>query len=322
MNCPVCLNPSTSRHPFTGRDLLFETTDRTFGFRTCGECRSLFIDPAPREEELAGFYPSRYWWSAASGHLNKLENFYRRIALRDHLAFVAKAAKALPNNRNSVRLLDVGCGGATLLGTLRAKGFEVLGFDASPEAAAIAKADHSVEVITGRRLQDASFPDAAFDVVTLFHVMEHVPDPRDLLAEVRRILNPGGRAVLQVPNIDSWQFRLFGIRWYGLDVPRHVINYSSQSIRQLLLDSGFRARRVRHFNLRDNAPALASSAFPSLDPVGRRVRFARNCNKESGPLAWTRHALYLAAVAAAFPFAVVESMAGFGATVMIEAEKV
>jgi hypothetical protein len=160
MNCPVCLNPSTSRHPFTGRDLLFETTDRTFGFRTCGGCRSLFIDPALREEELAGFYPSRYWWSAASGHLNKLENFYRRIALRDHLAFVAKAAKALPNNRNSVRLLDVGCGGATLLGALRAKGFEVLGFDASPEAAAIAKADHSVEVITGRRLQDASFPDA------------------------------------------------------------------------------------------------------------------------------------------------------------------
>jgi SAM-dependent methyltransferase len=235
---------------------------------------------------------------------------------------VMKASEELADDREPVRLLDVGCGGATLLGVLRKQGFDALGFDASPEAAAIANAEHGVEVITGARLQDANFPSEAFDVVTLFHVMEHVPEPHVLLAEVRRILHAGGRLILQVPNIESWQSRLFGIRWYGLDVPRHVINYSSQSLRQLISDSGFQARRIRHFNLRDNAPALASTVFPSLDPVRRRVRSSRSSNKESGLGAWTRHALYLTAVAGAFPFALAESLAGFGATVMIEAEKV
>ena len=220
-----------------------------------------------------------------------------------------------------VRLLDVGCGGATLLGALRNRGFQVLGFDASPEAAAIAKADHGVDVVTAARLQDANFSSGQFDVVTLFHVMEHVPNPHDLLAEVRKILQAQGRLILQVPNIASWQFRLFGGLWYGLDVPRHVINYSTQSICQLLSNSGFRACRVRHFNLRDNAPALASSLFPSLDPVSRRVRSGQD-GKESGVVAWVKHSLYVAAVAAAFPFVVAESLAGFGATVMIEAEKV
>jgi 2-polyprenyl-3-methyl-5-hydroxy-6-metoxy-1,4-benzoquinol methylase len=233
-----------------------------------------------------------------------------------------KASQTLGNGREPLRLLDIGCGGATLLGILRKHGFEVLGFDASPEAAAIANADHGVQVVTGARLQDADFSNAAFDVVTLFHVMEHVPDPHALLAEVRRILRAGGRLILQVPNIESWQFRLFGVRWYGLDIPRHVINYSGKSMQQLLSVSGFRARRVRHFNLRDNAPALASSLFPSLDPASRRVRASRRFLKESELLAWARHSLYLATVVAAFPFAMAESLAGFGATVMIEAEKI
>jgi 2-polyprenyl-3-methyl-5-hydroxy-6-metoxy-1,4-benzoquinol methylase len=322
MNCPVCLNPGTSRHSFTGNDLLFETTDRAFAFSACGGCRSLFIDPAPRKEELADFYPSRYWWTSSPGPLNKLESIYRRFVLRDHLAFIVKAAsQTIRGHERPVRLLDVGCGGASLLGELKRKGFGVTGFDASSYAASAAKADHGIEVLTGARLQDANFPTAAFDVVTLFHVMEHVLDPRDLLTEVRRILHPGGRVVVQVPNIESWQARLFGIRWYGLDVPRHVINYSSQSIRQLLSDSGFKTRRMRHFNLRDNAPALASSVFPGLDPVSRRVRSVRSRISESGLHAWARHALYLTAVAMAFPFAIAESLVGSGATVMIEAEK-
>jgi len=322
MNCPVCFSPATAPQPFVGSDSLFATTQRTFGFSACTRCKTLFIDPAPLAEELASFYPSRYWWNSSTDRLGKLEGIYRRIVLRDHLAFVIEASQMLADDREPIRLLDVGCGGATLLGILRKHGFDVLGFDASPEAATIANADHGVEVVTGTRLQDANFSTAAFDVVTLFHVMEHVPDPHALLAEVRRILDANGRLVLQVPNIESWQFRLLGCRWYGLDVPRHVINYSYQSMQQLLSDSGFRVRRVRHFNLRDNAPALASSVFPSLDPLGRRVRSARSCRKESGLLVWAHHVLYLTAVAAAFPFAMAESLAGFGATVMIEAEKV
>jgi hypothetical protein len=134
-------------------------------------------------------------------------------------------------------------------------------------------------------------------------------------------LKPNGRVVLQVPNIESWQYRLFGAKWYGLDIPRHVVDYSNTSMQMLLRESGFHIHRVRHFNLRDNAPALASSMFPSLDPVSRAVRRRQRGAEESALLAWIRHLAYFAAVLGAYPFAIVESAAGSGATIMIEAAK-
>jgi SAM-dependent methyltransferase len=272
----------------------------------------------PGSHELPHFYPQNYWWSDSPSPLRKLESVYRRIVLRDHVAFVGRLSPIAGDSRPP-RLLDVGCGSATLLTLLRKRGFDVLGFDPSVEAATTAKAS-GIDVITGVQLQDGNFADASFNVVSLFHVLEHVPNPRELLVEVRRILCGGGRLVVQVPNIDSWQFRLCGFRWRGLDVPRHVINYSNNAVRRLLLDSGFRVHRSRQFNIRDNAPSLASSLFPALDPIRRRSR--RKDDAESSLVAWGKHALYLAAVAAAFPFAVMESVAGAGATVMIEAEKI
>jgi SAM-dependent methyltransferase len=203
---------------------------------------------------------------------------------------------------------------------LKQQGFRVLGVDFSSEAARVADAENGVRVVVGS-LGEAAFPGQSFDVVTLFHVMEHVTNPRDVLAEVSRILKPGGTIVLQVPNIESWQFQIFGAKWYGLDIPRHVIDYSKSAMLKLLLDSGFVPRRVRDFNLRDNAPALVSSLFPSLDPVSRAVRHRKRNICESVAVAWTRHLIYLLLVVGAYPIAILESAFGRGATVMIEAVK-
>jgi 2-polyprenyl-3-methyl-5-hydroxy-6-metoxy-1,4-benzoquinol methylase len=314
MNCPVCLNAVTVP-ALRGTDLLFETTSKTFTLDSCSACRCLFLNPMPADEEIAGFYPNQYWWSAAKpGLLKKFEGIYRRVALRGHISFISKAA----GDRAGLELLDVGCGSAALLGLMKRRGFRVMGVDFSSEAAAVAKDENGVQVVVGS-LQDAAFPDASFDIVTLFHVMEHVTNPRNVLQEVGRILRPGGSVVLQVPNIDSWQFRIFGAKWYGLDIPRHVIDYSSEAILRLLSEAGFAVKRIRHFNLRDNAPAFVSSLFLSLDPLSRAVRHRRRNIHESPMLAWTRHLLYLLLVICTYPLAILESACGHGATVMIEA---
>ena len=316
MSCPVCLNPATGP-ALNGTDFLFETTSKTFTLHSCSYCRTLFLDPMPDAKEIAGFYPGEYWWKAGrAGILKRLESIYRRIALRDHVAFITRAA----GNRTNPTILDVGCGSATLLGLLEPLGFRVRGVDFSSEAANVAKVENGVDVTVGS-LEEACFPDESFDIVTLFHVMEHVTNPRQVLGEVARVLKPNGVVVLQVPNIESWQFRIFGARWYGLDIPRHVIDYSRNSIFKLLNDSGFIPTRIRHFNLRDNAPAFVSSMFPSLDPVSRGVRHRKHNLKESVPTAWLRHLLYLSFVIAAYPIALLESAFGRGATIMIEARK-
>jgi 2-polyprenyl-3-methyl-5-hydroxy-6-metoxy-1,4-benzoquinol methylase len=314
MSCPVCSNPSTS-HALTGTDFLFETTSKTFMLDACKSCHCLFLNPMPSNSEIAGFYPPSYWWSPSRpGVLKKLESVYRRIALRDHIAFITKSMRG----RSEVEVLDVGCGSGTLLGLLKRQGFLVRGVDFSSEAAAIAKRDNGVDVAVGS-LDEAHFPDQSFDVVTLFHVMEHVTNPRQVLGEVSRILRPQGVLILQVPNIESWQFKIFGAKWYGLDIPRHVIDYSKNSMLKLLNDSGFVPRRIRHFNLRDNAPALVSSMFPSLDPVSRSVRYQKRNIRESASTSWLRHTVYLLCVLCAYPMTILESAFGHGATVMIEA---
>jgi SAM-dependent methyltransferase len=316
MNCPVCLNAATAP-ALRGTDLLFETTSRTFTLDSCSSCRCLFMNPMPAESEIAAFYPNQYWWSASRpGLLRKLEALYRRIALRGHVSFILKTA----GHRRNLDLLDVGCGSASLLALMKKRGFHVTGVDFSSEAAAVAKIENGVRVVVGS-LTDGAFPNASFDIVTLFHVMEHVTNPREVLREVVRILKPNGSIVLQVPNIDSWQFGIFGAKWYGLDIPRHVIDYSRDGMLRLLDDVGFVVNRIRHFNLRDNAPAFVSSLFPSLDPVSRAVRQRKHNLKEPGFVAWIRHLAYLALVVVTYPLAMLESAFGRGATVMIEARK-
>ena len=315
MSCPVCLNPVTAP-ALVGTDFLFESTSKTFTLYSCDACHCLFLHPMPDSSEIERFYPADYWWNARrSGGLNKLESVYRKLALRDHIAFISKAA-----GDRGVDVLDVGCGSGTLLGLLKHRGFRVTGLDFSAEAAEIAKTENGVDVAVGS-LEEAHFAAESFDVVTLFHVMEHVTNPHLVLAEVSRVLKPNGVAILQVPNIESWQFKIFGARWYGLDIPRHVIDYSRNSMLKLLADSGFVVNRIRHFNLRDNGPALVSSAFPSLDPVSRSVRQRRRNNYESRPVEWLRHLTYLLLVTCAYPVVLLESAFGCGATIMIEAKK-
>src|SRR5262245_24289773 len=318
MSCPVCLNPVTAP-ALTGSDLLFESTTKNFTLHTCLSCRCLFLNPMPGDEEIAGFYPTQYWWSSSKsgkGTLKTLESIYRKLALRDHIQFIMRSAA----DRSGVELLDVGCGSGTLLGLIKKRGIRPTGVDFSSEAAQVAAKENGVRVVVGS-LAEAGFPNHSFDIVTLFHVMEHVTNPRSVLAEVSRILKPDGVVILQVPNIDSWQFKAFGAKWYGLDIPRHVIDYSKGSILNLLAASGFVTRRIRHFNLRDNAPAFVSSLLPSLDPVSRAVRHRKHGIRESVPLAWLKHLVYLGLVVFAYPFALLESAAGRGATVMIEARK-
>jgi SAM-dependent methyltransferase len=251
--------------------------------------------------------------------LSVLEDIYRRLVLHDHVSFVRNAASSLTAQR-PVRLLDVGCGSGTLLKVLQQRGFDVSGFEPSAEAAALAGGS-GLTVASRERLEDAGFAANSFHIVTLFHVMEHVTEPRHVLAEVRRLLDARGRILVQVPNIQSWQSRLCGTHWYGLDVPRHVINYSMDTIQKLLVDCGFRIRRTRHFNLRDNAAAFASSLSPNLDPMRRYVRTGRGNKAESTGVAWARHGAYAMLIAAVYPLVIAESLCGAGGTIMVEAEK-
>jgi SAM-dependent methyltransferase len=116
--------------------------------------------------------------------------------------------------------------------------WKLYGIEMEESTAAKARARTGAEVFVGDAAQ-APFPAGFFDVVTAFDVLEHVYDPREFLRKVMEWLKPGGIFHALVPNVASWEARLFGSYWFGLDLPRHLFHFSPQSLRKLMSVAGF-----------------------------------------------------------------------------------
>jgi SAM-dependent methyltransferase len=310
--CLVCGCPRYAPL-FTASDRLYHTTTRQFSVVRCGDCGLVRLDPLPNPDELRRYYPDSYWFAPDKGAASRMEEAYRRLVLRDHVRFVEQALR-----RSSARgpLLDVGCGGGLFLGMMRERGFRVLGLDFSREAAAIAWRRQQAPAVCAM-LENAPFPPQSAAGITMFHVLEHLYDPRAYLSAAYELLAPDGRLVVQVPNAASWQFHLLGRSWNGVDVPRHLFDFRASDVEKLLVSCGFEVVRRKYFSLRDNPAGLASSLAPSLDPMARRVRRMT----ESPGARMTKDLVYLALVMASVPFALAEAAFRAGSTVMIEARR-
>ena len=308
--CPRC-GAADFAVLFSGADRLYRTTSRRFQVVECGHCRLLQLYPRPSAEEQKAYYPERYWWAPDDSAVSRLESLYRDLVLADHVRFV------WPGVEERQPVLDVGCGGGSFLAALRRRGARVVGMDLAAQAAGVAWRRHSVPALSGLAHQ-APFRPGAFGAVTLFHVLEHLSAPHELLAGVHSLLRDDGRLYIQVPNAACWQFLLLGELWSGIDIPRHLVHFRAEDITGLVENSGFRVLRTKFFSLRDNPAGLATSLAPSLEPMARRVRGVR----EGAVTRLVRHALYLGLVAAAAPFTALEAACGAGSTVMIEAVKV
>jgi len=297
---------------FQASDRLYHTTRKEFSVVRCGNCGLVRLDPQPSPEELRRYYPENYWFAPDRSAASRLEEAYRRLVLRDHVRFAAQAMAAAPAGP----LLDIGCGGGLFLGLMRARGFRVMGLDSAPAAAAIAWRRQQAPAVCGV-LERPPFAGQSFAAITMFHVLEHVHDPRVYLAAAHKLLVRGGRLIVQVPNAACWQFRVLGRAWNGVDVPRHLFDFRDGDLARLLESCGFEVAHRKYFSLRDNPAGLASSLAPGLDPMARRVRGVGE--SPGGRLA--RDLLYLALVLGSLPFTALEAACRAGSTVMIEARK-
>jgi SAM-dependent methyltransferase len=213
-------------------------------------------------------------------------------------------------------ILDIGCGGGLFPGMLRERGYRAVGLDVSARAAALAWKRHGVPAVAGELSRSPIAPDTCA-AVTMFHVLEHLDHPECCLGEAHRLLRPGGRLIVQVPNAASWQFAFLGAAWNGVDTPRHIHLFRDSDLEKLLVKCGFVPLRKKYFSWRDNPAGLATSLAPSLDPMARRVRGG----VEAAGARLAKDMLYFALVMASVPFAAAEAMVQAGSTIMIEAQK-
>lgn len=232
----------TCKHPRSGLKPLFSTCDyitgETFVVGYCHACKLHVTTPAPSEDEVGRYYPARYYGSehrfagVVEWLLNGLYN-YRGFHIEQH----SKQGKAL----------DIGCGRGLLLDKLRRRGWDTHGTELSEAAAAYAREQLGLPVTT-EALEHAGFADDEFDLVILWHVLEHVQSPRAMLREVARILKPGGTLLVAVPNFGSWEARWGGKSWFHLDVPRHLTHFTPETLGVALNNAGLTVTGVNFFS--------------------------------------------------------------------------
>lgn len=269
--------------------------------------------PRPTPAELPQYYPADYWFAPDDVTADRLEEIYRRFVLRDHARFVERAVR---ESGEKGPVLDVGCGGGLFLRLLAEHGLPVVGLDFSLDAGALAWRVNGVPTVCAT-LSRAPFPAEGFAAVTMFHVLEHLYDPVSYLEAAHRVLKPGGRLIVQVPNAACWQFLLLGENWTGVDVPRHLYDFRASDLEVLLRDCDFEIVRQKYFSLRDNPAGMASSLAPSLDPMARRVRHTR----ETPRMKLFKDLVYFGLALSCLPFTLIEAACRAGSTVMVEARK-
>jgi SAM-dependent methyltransferase len=144
------------------------------------------------------------------------------------------------------RALDVGCGTGILLERLARLGWEPWGLEPNADAAATAARRLGLDQsrILPSSVEEAQLPAGTFDLLTMSHVLEHLRDPLQALKRVRQWLRPDASVRIWVPNIGSLESRLFGRRWHGLDVPRHLQHYEPSTLTLLLRQAGFTVERI------------------------------------------------------------------------------
>ena len=142
------------------------------------------------------------------------------------------------------KLLDFGCGAGQFLAQMDQLGWQVTGIDSSAPTVEWLRQELALQVYVGS-LPHPWLAGRTYDVITMWHSLEHTHNPRRILEAAGELLVPNGKLVVAVPNIDSLAFRWFGSYWYGLDVPRHLSHFSRQTLTNLLRRSGFQIESVR-----------------------------------------------------------------------------
>ncbi len=302
--CPVC--DATSAHT------LFEVEDVPPPVVVCDNCGLGHYHPRPDRETVASFYPDVYYGAPGTKFRPVVERIVRMVGRR-HVRFLARD---LPPGAS---ILDVGCGRGVLLGPLADMGFSAHGVEASESA--IRGAPPSAEIRIAPTLRDAGYAPVSFDEIILWHVLEHLPDPRETLDECFRVMKPHGKIVVALPNFSSFQARWSGEDWFHLDPPRHLFHFPEKALRRLLERTGFKCESVHHFSLRQNPFGWIQSAMNRWSNNRRNALYERM--HAGAPLknSLSSWALLLATALPALALSVVMAVLRSGATVHIVAHR-
>lgn len=236
--------------PLCSRELTVKLVDnvnrlgKKYNICVCKECGVGFTNPGLSPEESAGLYASGKYRVTSGKRFNPFVEFLIYLSRLGRKRRIGKYMKG-------GRILDIGCGRGLFLNIMRKNGWNVTGVESDKETASYVSNTYGIDVVAGSP-SEWGFPDRSFDVITLSHVLEHIPDPAGMVGACRRLLKERGLLVVAVPNISSLQASVGKGAWFHLDVPYHLCHFSENGLSSLLRRNSFEILKVRRFDMEYN----------------------------------------------------------------------
>jgi len=224
--CPVCnasLNAFISAKDFT-------VSHETFGIMKCTDCSLLITNPRPDINSIGKYYQSEDYIShsaTSKGLINKLYKTAKSFSINNKCRLVLKIS-----GKKTGQILDYGCGRGDFILSMKQKGWVIIGAEPDEKAAQAASLQCSIKIISPDDV--FSLPDSSFDVITLWHVLEHVHRLNETVAKLRTLLKPDGILIIAVPNYESFDARFYKEHWAAFDVPRHLYHFSHKAMNAML----------------------------------------------------------------------------------------
>lgn len=231
-NCPVC--KSESFNPFlTCKD--YTVSQEAFNIVSCISCNFKFTNPRPEDDKIGEYYKSEDYIShsnTSKGIISKLYKSVRNYTLNKKLKLISSYV-----SRGTV--LDYGCGTGMFLNVCQKAGWKSFGMEPDEGARKIGS-EMGLNVFSDKGKIETYVGSERFDVITLWHVLEHVTDLEETLNFFKAKLNQNGALIIAVPNYTSYDAKHYKEFWAAYDVPRHLYHFEIETIQKLLHPYGFK----------------------------------------------------------------------------------
>jgi len=238
MNCPVC-NHSNVQIAIESQD--FSLTQTAFTVLHCVHCSLRFTSPAPNQDEIGQYYKFNDYIShtdTKEGWMNQLYHFVRSKTLADKTNWVQSLFTG-----HKGHLLDIGAGTGAFAHAMQQKAWKVTGLEPDAETRDKAFEIHQLYLQSTDAIFD--LPEHEFEVITMWHVLEHVHALKPYLNQCFKSLKYNGRLIIAVPNYTSFDARFYKKYWAAYDLPRHLYHFSPKSMSILLNEIGFEIVAIR-----------------------------------------------------------------------------
>ncbi len=250
ISCPICKG-THFQHFLDCAD--FTASHELFSLKQCTSCQFVFTEPKPDKDTISKYYLSENYIS----HTGANKSFFDKIYLRVRDLTLKWKRRIIGRNSTGKTLLDIGCGTGEFIKEMNAHGWDITGVEPSALARTAAEKNAGIKI----KESYSELENNTYDVISLWHVLEHLHDLHEALKKFQSLLKKSGTIFIAVPNFQSFDAQHYNSYWAGYDVPRHLWHFGKENMKMLLENNGFKLVKILPMQLDSFYVSLLSESY-------------------------------------------------------------